>query len=407
MKRNHSDRIRVVRVIGRLNVGGPARHGAWLNAGMNDERFRSTLVTGTIAPGEHDLTDFARHLGVEPVVIEEMSRSVTWKDLRVMWKLFRIFRREQPDIIHTHTAKAGTVGRSAGILYRLTSRRPVRFVHTFHGHVFHGYYGRIVTAFFLFVERTLARFTDIIVVLSPRQREEIHHHFRVGRDGQFRIIPLGLDTSIGASSDPIASRRTLEVPATAFVAGIVGRVTEVKDHEFFLESVERWMSDDTNRSTNALFLVIGDGHLRPQLELRVRERGLGGRVRFLGNRNDPEVFYRAFDLLVLTSRNEGTPLTILEAMASGVPVLATAVGGVPDLLGPALRSIDGVTLCERGVLVAHSDAAAFSRALSMLAADPELRRQIAARANDYVRENYGRDRLVGDMRTLYEELCAK
>src|SRR2546421_6630351 len=172
--------MRIARVIARLNVGGPARHVAWLTAALDD----SVLITGRIAPGEDDMSAFAAALGVEPVVIGEMSRAVSWRDAIVIWRLFRIFRRLRPDIIHTHTAKAGTVGRVAGLLYRLTSRRRTKLVHTFHGHVFHGYYGRLATALFLAVERCLARFTDAIVVLSPLQRDEIHGPYRIGPAGQ-------------------------------------------------------------------------------------------------------------------------------------------------------------------------------------------------------------------------------
>src|SRR5438874_6109018 len=166
--------MRIARVIARLNVGGPARHVAWLTAALNDEEDESILVTGRIAPGEDDMSAFARSLGVEPIVIDDMSRALSWRDALVIWRLFRIFRRFRPDIIHTHTAKAGTTGRIAGLLYRWTTRRRVRLVHTFHGHVFHGYYGRTLTAVFLAVERALARVTDAIVALSPRQRDEIH-----------------------------------------------------------------------------------------------------------------------------------------------------------------------------------------------------------------------------------------
>jgi glycosyltransferase involved in cell wall biosynthesis len=160
--------IRVVRIIARLNVGGPARHVVWLTAGLDCDRFSTTLVTGRVPAGEEDMTWFATDHGVEPVVIGEMSRAISWRDVLVIWKLFRLFRRIRPDIIHTHTAKAGTAGRIAGLLYRWTTHAKPRFVHTFHGHVFHGYYGRGVTAMFLMIERFLARFTDRIVVLSPQ-----------------------------------------------------------------------------------------------------------------------------------------------------------------------------------------------------------------------------------------------
>jgi len=367
--------MRVARVIARLNVGGPARHVAWLTAAID----QSMLVTGHIAPGEDDMSAFARSLGVEPVVIGEMSRALSWRDAVVVWRLFRIFRRFRPDIIHTHTAKAGTVGRIAGLLYRLTTRRRVRMVHTFHGHVFHGYYGRLATSLFLFVERVLARFTDAIVVLSPLQRDEIHGRYRIGRAGQFAVIPLGLDLAPYDAAPP-------PKPHQNFVVAIVGRLTEIKDHDFFLRAFAAW-----NRP-GAIAHVIGDGHLRPALERQARELGIADRVRFLGTRDDPEVFYREADLVVLTSRNEGTPLTILEAMAAGVPVLSTPVGGVPDLLAE-----------NRGVM-APRDVQVFAGAMEKIADDPALRARLAANAGAFVREGYAKERLVRDVRALYARL---
>ncbi|HEY9283717.1 MAG TPA: glycosyltransferase, partial [Pyrinomonadaceae bacterium] len=195
--------MKVVRIIARLNVGGPARHVVWLEEGLRRAGLESVLVTGVVPAGEDDMTYFAEARGVRPVVIPEMSREVSPKDAVTVWKLYRLLRRERPDVVHTHTAKAGTVGRAAGLLYRwltwgtLAGRpRPVRFVHTYHGHIFHSYYGRLKTRFFLAVEKLLARLaTDRIVVISPAQFSEIHGQFGVGRRAQFRVIPLGLELS--------------------------------------------------------------------------------------------------------------------------------------------------------------------------------------------------------------------
>jgi glycosyltransferase involved in cell wall biosynthesis len=263
----------------------------------------------------------------------------------------------------------------------------VRLVHTFHGHVFHGYYGRAATWIFLSIERALARVTDAIVVLSPRQREEINVRYRVGRAEQFAVIPLGLD--LAPYEKPVTGARArLDLPRDAFVVAIVGRLTEVKDHHFFLQVFAAWRND------RALAIVVGDGHLRGALEQQARDLGIAGRVRFLGTRDDPEVFYRAADVVVLTSRNEGTPLTILEAMAAGVPVLATAVGGVPDLLGD-----------DRGILVPPGDVAAFVEALTSLQNDAPLRARLAANGRAYVQANYGTPQLVRNIRNLYERLA--
>src|SRR5919112_1463926 len=237
--------MKVVRIIARLNVGGPARHVAWLEAGLRGRGVESLLVAGVVPPGEDDMGYFAERLGVHPHVIPEMSREVSPKDAVTVWKLYRLMLRERPDVVHTHTAKAGTVGRVAGALYRyltpsaLVGRpRRCRFVHTYHGHIFHSYYGRWKTRLFLAVEQALARLTDRIVVISPQQLDEINRRFRVGRREQFRVIPLGLDTR---AYDDWAARRALlrrewGAGEADVLVGIVGRLTEVKNHRLFLEA---------------------------------------------------------------------------------------------------------------------------------------------------------------------------
>jgi hypothetical protein len=195
--------MKVVRVIARLNVGGPARHVVWLSK-LEAAGCETVLVAGTVPPGEDDMGYFATEMGVTPVFVPEMSREVSPKDALTVWKLFKLFRREQPDIIHTHTAKAGTVGRIAGVFYRwltpgtlLGRPRACRFVHTYHGHIFHSYYGPLKTRIFLSIEKTLAKLiTDRIVVVSEQQRREINEQFGVGRAEQFSVIPLGLDLDV-------------------------------------------------------------------------------------------------------------------------------------------------------------------------------------------------------------------
>ena len=396
--KSRSNQTRIVRIIARLNVGGPAKHVVWLTNGLQDENYRSLLVAGSVPPGEEDMGYFAAEAGVMPLYIPEMSREISWNDAVTVWKLFRLFLRERPDIIHTHTAKAGTVGRVAGFLYRwltpgtLIGRpRACKFVHTYHGHVFHSYYGRGRTRMFLAVERLLASLvTDRLIVVSAQQRAEIGNHFRVGRPGQFKVIPLGLD--LGVFGDR-ASRRTrfreqLEIDEETILVGIVGRLTEIKNHQMFLKSVARLKDQSTLR-----FVVIGDGALRQSLEEQARSLGLESRVIFAGSRKDPEYFYPALDIVALTSLNEGTPLTLIEAMANARPIVATSVGGVVDLLGD-----------ERGILVPSGNEEAFATALSKLAADRQLQKDLGARGLEFVERVYRKERLVEDIKRLYGEL---
>jgi glycosyltransferase involved in cell wall biosynthesis len=381
-----------------LNVGGPAKHVVWLTSGLEAAGYRSLLVTGTVPPGEEDMSYFADDAGVTPVYIPEMSREISLKDAVTTWKLFRLLLRERPDIVHTHTAKAGTVGRVAGLFYRwltpavLIGRpRPCKFVHTYHGHVFHSYYGRFTTGVFLRIERLLAKVvTDRLVVVSEQQREEINKTFRVGRTEQIRVIRLGLDLNVFSN---YANRRgrfreELGIADNVTLVGIVGRLTEVKNHEMFLESVARVGLD------NVRYVIIGDGSLRASLEAKARSLGIEKQVIFAGSRKDPEYFYPALDIVALTSRNEGTPLTLIEAMANARPVIATLVGGVVDLVGD-----------DRGLGVRPYDVDAFAAGLGILIKDKMLRDKLGRSGFEFVEKNYRKERLLKDIEDLYGELA--
>lgn len=406
--------MKIVRVIARLNVGGPAKHVVWLTKGLQSAGCVSLLVAGTVPPGEDDMGYFATALGVRPVFVAEMSREISLKDAVTIWKLYQLFRRERPDVVHTHTAKAGTVGRVAGFLYRwltpnllLGRPRPCRFVHTYHGHIFHSYYGWFKTRIFLLIEKTLAKaVTDRIVVLSEQQRREINEEFGVGRADQYAIIPLGLDLAAfsGWSERGQAFRRELGVGADDILVGIVGRLTEIKNHDLFLRAAATLSSQSPSNAMR--FVVVGDGALRRALEQEARKLGLTEAVIFAGNRRDAENVYPALDVVALTSRNEGTPLTLIEAMANARPVISTAVGGVVDLLGPSMfqHSHTSYQICQRGISVPPGDAAAFAAGLARLVADIGLRREMGERGLQFVTSHYSLARLLEDIRSLYAEL---
>ena len=400
--------LRVLRVIDRLNVGGPAKHVTWLSAGLAARGFETTLVTGTIAPGEGDMTWFAHANGVRPVVIPAMSRALRPGDLAVAWRLYRVMRAVRPDVVHTHKAKAGAVGRLAALLYRwatpaaLVGRpRRVRVVHTFHGHVFHGYYGRLATRLFVAVERTLARVaTDRVVTVSPQQRDEIVGRYRVGRPARTTIIPLGLDVPAPSSLPQrrVAARAELGVDERDLLVVAVGRLCEVKNHALLLDAVARAREG----GLPVRLVLVGDGHLRPALEAQTRALGLADVVRFVGFVDDPTGHYAAADVVALTSVNEGTPLTLLEAMACARCVAATAVGGVVDILGRRVRAHPaGVAEWEHGTTVTSGDAAAFAASLRLLAADPARRRRMGEQGRAFVRDAMSRDALIERVAALY------
>jgi len=411
--------MKILRVIARLNVGGPARHVVWLSEGLKSLGHETVLVTGVVPPGEDDMNYFAAAAGITPVTIRQMSREISPNDLVAAWKIYRLMLREQPDIVHTHTAKAGAVGRVAGLMYRwltpsalIGKPRRCRFVHTYHGHVFHSYYGPAKTKLFLAIERSLARsVTDSIVVVSGQQREEINEKFRVGRREQFEVIPLGLDLNVFSDWKNRRGRVRSELHATEEeqLIGVVGRLTEVKNHEMFLRAAARFkkLVAAEEMKPRFRFVIIGEGRLRPSLEAKVRECSLTDDIAFLGTRNDPEDFYPALDIVALTSLNEGTPLTLIEAMSNQRPVIATAVGGVVDLLGPSVSETRGFTICERGISVARNDVEGFAQGLLRLATDEALRARVSTAGKNFVYANYGKDRLIRDISNLYERLLAE
>ena len=410
--------MKIVRVIARLNVGGPARHVVWLTAGLQTLEWESVLVAGTVPPGEDDMSYFATELGVSPHFVPEMSREISLKDALTIWKLYKLFRRERPDIIHTHTAKAGTVGRLAGLLYQwltpnalLGRPRACRFVHTYHGHVFHSYYGPVKTRTFLMIEKALAKLiTDRLVVVSQQQRREINEVFGVGRPEQFSVIPLGLDISVFADWSERGSlfRDELGFAADDILVGIVGRLTEIKNHELFIRAAALLKNSVSAHSPEkrVRFIVVGDGAMRNTLEQHSAALGLANDVIFTGTRCDLDCVYPALDIVALTSRNEGTPLTLIEAMANARPVISTAVGGVIDLLGESNShdTNERFNICQRGLSVPPDDPSAFAAGLECLITNPTLRRETGERGLQFVVSHYSTKRLLTDMKSLYIEL---
>jgi glycosyltransferase involved in cell wall biosynthesis len=406
--------MKIVRIIARLNVGGPAKHVVWLSK-LRSEDWETLLVAGTVPPGEDDMGYFAMEQGVTPIFVPEMSREISVKDALTIWKLYQFFRRERPDVVHTHTAKAGTVGRVAGFFYRwftpatlLGRPRACHFVHTYHGHIFHSYYGRLKTRVFLLIEKALARLiTDRIVVLSEQQRREINEEFGVGRADQFAVIPLGIDLGVfaGWKERGQAFRNEFGLGADEILVGIVGRLTAVKNHELFLRAAALFKTLRSGSGKSVRFLVVGDGGLRDTLEQQAHSLGLTHDVTFTGSRRDLAEVYPALDIVALTSRNEGTPLTLIEAMANARPVISTAVGGVVDLLRAPIEQSDGpFKVCQQGISVAPDDAQGFAAGLERLVNDAALRRETGARGLQFVANHYSKERLLKDIENLYLSL---
>jgi glycosyltransferase involved in cell wall biosynthesis len=381
--------IKIMRIIARLNIGGPAIHVSLLAAGMNSGGFSSQLVTGHIGAGEGDMSYLAVDKGVAPIYINGLGREISWRDdLTALWALIRLIAREKPHVVHTHTAKAGFLGRLAAWVCRV----PV-IVHTFHGHTFHGYFGPLKTRIFIFLEQVAGRMSTIILTISDRLCEDLDRYKIAPRD-KIQVIPLGLDLDWLSDLDAVRGqlRRQLRIDRATPLVGIVGRLVPIKNHDLFLRAASKVIAQDAR----VRFVVVGDGELRGQLEDRVREFGLGGHVDFIGWRRDLREVYADLDILALTSDNEGTPVSIIEAMAGCVPVVTTAVGGIPDLLERG----------EFGQLVAAGGADPFASAiLDRLQAGRDEKQ--LDRARMAALERYGSQRLIADLEKLYLQLLVK
>jgi glycosyltransferase involved in cell wall biosynthesis len=389
--------VRILRVITRLNVGGPAIQAIELSTRLGARGYQTRLVFGRLGEGEGDM----RYLlppATDTRQIDMLRRPIApLADLRTLARLLAIMREFRPHVVHTHMAKAGTIGRLAAAVYnRAAGRRArVRVVHTYHGHVLEGYFSPARTRVFLGVERALARVTDCLVAISPEIRSELLEGQRIGHADQYRVIPLGLELGGFSSIDHrarLAARERLGIAADKHVVSTVGRLTAIKDHRLFLETARLVAAADPA----ALFLIAGDGELRSELEEAARAGGIAGCTRLLGWRRDLTTIYGGTDVFLLTSRNEGTPVALIEALAAGVPGVSTDVGGVRDVIE------EGVS----GLLAPPGDARTLASHVAVLLQDPARRRDMGERGRRAVVVRYHIDRLVGDVEALYRELVS-
>jgi glycosyltransferase involved in cell wall biosynthesis len=381
-------RIRVARIITRLNVGGPAIQAMLLTQRLDPERFETILVCGRTGPSEGDMLELRPESGLAPIVIPGLGRKVSpLADARAFVGMVSVLRRFRPHVVHTHMSKAGFLGRVAARVVGV----PV-VVHTFHGNVLRGYFGGATSGLFLLVERALARLSTRIVSISQRQTEELRR-LGIGRDGQIVEIPLGLDLRHFLDPPRGHLRAELGVSAQTPLVGIVTRLVPIKGVDTFLAAARR-IADTT---PDARFVIIGDGEDREHLQRLAGELGISERVRFTGWRADLPAVYADLDVVVLSSRNEGTPVSLIEALAASRAVVATAVGGVPDLIGNS----------ERGVLVPPDDPGALGGAIVDLIRDPSRGKELARRGRDHVYQAHDAATLVARIEALYTELCSE
>lgn len=403
--------ISVLRMIARLNIGGPSIHVHLLTQKLNPVKFKSTLVTGRISPLEGDMNYLFGLDESKPIRIPELQREISLiMDLQAFLRIFSILKQKAPDIVHTHTAKAGFSARFAVIVYNLLFRRDVKIVHTFHGNVFEGYFNPLSSYLFVLIERIIARFTDIIVAISESQKLELRDKYKVAPDYKLRTIRLGFNLHPFVESTNLRGRfkERIGVDADTRLIGIIGRLVPIKNHHMFLDSVRLFLI--RNHDQKVKFVIIGDGELRKVLENYAKRKGIEKHIIFCGWIRQIPLVYADLDILALTSKNEGTPVSIIEAMASGVPVLATDAGGVRDLLGSVNRMgpENAFQYCERGIICHKNDAVGFGRGMEALINTPveKINKQMA-KAREFVMKTYSQDRLISDIERLYQDLTAQ
>jgi glycosyltransferase involved in cell wall biosynthesis len=380
-----SGEIRILRIFSRLNVGGPSLHVIHLAAGLEAYGFRTRLVVGSESEREGNLMDLALERRVDVLALSGLGREIRpFADLRALVGLVRLARGFRPHIVHTHTAKAGVLGRVAARLARV----PV-VVHTYHGHVLREYFGRLTSAVFRGIERVLARATDGLVTVSDSVKADLVE-MAIAPGDRIRVVPLGLELEPFTQDLPRgALRADAGHAAEAPLVGMVGRLAPVKDVPTFLRAARLVRA----RRPEVRFSLVGDGPQRASLEAEARALGLADAVCFHGWRRDLPAVYGDLDVVVNASRNEGTPVALIEALAAGRPVVATAVGGTPDVL-------EGGT---HGVLVPAQDEEALAGAIEATLATPPSAAQTAA-ARAHVLARYGVPRLLRDLSDFYHEL---
>jgi glycosyltransferase involved in cell wall biosynthesis len=401
-------KIKILRVVTRLNIGGPAIHVRNLSNNLNQKKFITKLVTGSLSPGEGDMEYILKKTNIDRIFIPELHRDISiYNDIITLIKLIIEIHRFKPDILDSHTSKAGAISRVAAFLLNPFIKK-ITTVHTFHGNVLEGYFSKPKSFLLLSMEKLLAIFTNRIIAISSSQKEDLVKHYKISNSNKIVTIKLGfeLDPFIYSKKMRGIFRREIGVNHKTILVGIIGRLTPIKNHHLFLISALNFLSKSNGLSVK--FIIIGDGELKKQLKAYAKKIGIEDQVIFYGWKKDIVKVYADLDILALTSMNEGTPVSIIEAMASFVPVISTDVGGVRDLLGnqmPCKINIQKFKVCERGVLCPNKNPIAFADGIDYLIHNVcNQKSKMTANAHKYVVSNYEVQSLVRKMEALYEGL---
>ncbi|MBF0274327.1 MAG: glycosyltransferase [Nitrospinae bacterium] len=393
-------KIKVLRIITRLNVGGPGKHAIWLTAGLDKELFETRLITGRVEENEQELNYLLTKESVVPLYINSLKRSIHLvNDFKAFFALLKILFSYQPDIIHTHMSKAGLVGRLAGGIYKIFNPfKKINIFHTFHGNTFEGYFSQTKALFFLILEKLLSRlFSNKIIVISHQQFDEICHTFKLDVEEKFRIIPLGFDYSL--ISEEVNKKNDF------FRVGLVGRMAPIKNYAAVIE-VAKLVKNE--KITFHIYGSCSEDELQ-KFQNAIATNNLEKNIFLMGNVSDINEIYHNIDMLLLTSINEGTPLSIIEAMFFAKPVVATKVGGVPDLLGMDWTPDDSPlgwsfkkTAVQKGFICKVNDYADMADKVTLLSKSQEECKIVGSNGKEFAIQTFSKERLIQDIEGLYK-----
>ena len=389
--------IKVLRILNRFNIGGPTHNATFLTKYL-EPKFKTKLIAGKKLESEAGSEFIIKNYEIDFEIINNMSRSINpIKDIKSYLKIREIIKDFNPDIVHTHASKSGALGRLAAISMNV----PI-IVHTFHGHVFHSYFGYFKTKFYIFLERYLAWKSSAIIAISKLQKDELINDFKICPADKMHIVPLGFDLDkfqLNISHNRNLFRDEFNLVDDEVAIGIIGRLTPIKNHSFFLRSIKDIQDQTSNKFK---VFIIGDGedgdylkNLASKLNLKINSSDQDDPlIYFTSWRKDMDVIYAGLDIVALSSLNEGTPVTLIEAQAANKPIVCTNVGGVHDVV------IEGTT----AMTCAREDRDGFSNNLRILVDDDILRSEMGDAGYNHVSKLFGYRRLVKDVSNLYENL---
>jgi glycosyltransferase involved in cell wall biosynthesis len=390
MTSNDSSKIKVLRIINRFNLGGPVWNVSYLSKHL-PENYQTLLVGGVSDVSEGDALFIPKEMDLEPLVLVSMSRNVRFLgDIKAFFEMLKIIRAYKPDIVHTHASKAGALGRLAAYLCGTKV-----IVHTFHGNVFKGYFNRTVTWVFIRIERILARMSDQIIAISEMQKQELTITYNIAPASKVSVVPLGFDLSKFAPTPEKRKRLRGEwgLAEAEIAIGIIGRLTPIKNHTLFIDAA---MLAIKSAVIPFRFFIVGDGELREEIQDYISEKGAeyGRYFTFTSWVKKMEDFYPLLDLVCLCSLNEGTPVSLIEAQASGIPVVTTNVGGVQNIV------LNGQT----GTIVNDFDAQTFAQSILDIVQNEKLHAQMSQKAIKFVLQNFSVEKLIHNTDELYTKI---